>query len=202
MEHPHLAHCRAATCPPGAGAAPLIRRGQHLEARLRGRYPCVAAVVGPACFAALMRRLALLYPAGEEDLPGLIEATEALASLPYLADLARFEDLQALPTERDAGGDALAGLRLFASEWDVPGLYRWWRGGARGCWQLAAQRTALALWPGGSLSLAPAEYAYLGLRLHRLPGAHAAAAARRLADGFCEAAFLARLAAARAVTTP
>lgn len=200
MEHRHLALGCTAVLP--AGAQPLMHHGRQLEARLRERYPCVAEVVGPECFAALMRRLALLHPAGEEDLPGLIEATEALAPLPYLADLARYEDLQDAPDGDDVGGDVLAGLRLFASEWDVPELYRWWRGGAPGCLRLAARRTALALWRGGSLPLRPAEYAYLGLRLHRLPGAHAAAAARRLADGFREAAFLARLAAARAVTTP
>lgn len=139
---------------------------------LRHAYPCVADMVGPACFNALARHFgarhapadAGLRPYGE-GFDAFLAATPVLDGLPYLPDLARLEWAIA---GLHCGG-ATAALQVIDTCHDVAALYEWWQAGARGRVVVDAGQRYHGLWRAGGriafLRLERGEFLYLWARL-------------------------------------
>lgn len=110
-------------------AAYRANRHAHAALALTIQLPTVAALLGPASLAALAGAYGEMHPPVHGDLaqfgqvlPAFIEASAQLASEPYLADVARLDQLVALAARAADASPDLASLALLAES--EPALLR------------------------------------------------------------------------------
>jgi hypothetical protein len=146
----------------GQTDALLQRYRRALERRvvdaLRRRHPCSADMLGGRCFGMLVRRMIVerryvitLRQAGEIVSGGWFGQQQELQALPWMGELVRLEsalaDMNAAPTMR-------VQVLHFRSDWNVVGLFDWWRTGARGAVPSSAARvTAIIVGRSGRLRI-------------------------------------------------
>lgn len=175
---------------PGADAAEVARRfavyrnnvHHGLSRALAARFPVVEQLVGAAFFAALARAFLVAHPprtpvllAWGDALPEFLEGFAPVASLPWLADVARLELARGVAfhaADAEAVGPAALGaadpavlrlrlhpsVRLVASAWPVVSIWQAHQpGGPPGAVTPGAERALVARDPGGAVIVAPLD---------------------------------------------